>query len=65
MSTPKTVSHMGLQQQLDAFKAEFARTSPPGRSALYEAKIDELRATFAPERAIRAGDQAPDFTCPR
>jgi len=56
---------MGLQQQLDAFKAEFARTSPPGRSALYEAKIDELRATFAPERAIRAGDQAPDFTCPR
>ncbi len=58
------MSHMGLQQQLDAFKAEFARTAPPGRPALYEAKIDELRASFALERAVRSGNQAPDFTLP-
>jgi peroxiredoxin len=55
---------MALQQQLDAFKAEFARTAPAGRPALYEAKIEELRAGFALERAIRTGDRAPDFTLP-
>jgi peroxiredoxin len=55
---------MELQQQLDAFKAEFARTAPVGRPALYEAKIEELRASFPLERAIQAGDQAPDFTLP-
>jgi peroxiredoxin len=55
---------MALQSQLDAFKAEFARTAPAGRAALYEAKIEDLRASFALERAIRTGDQAPDFTLP-
>jgi len=55
---------MGLQQQLDAFKAEFARTAPVGRPALYEAKIEELRTSFVLERAIQTGDQAPDFTLP-
>ncbi len=55
---------MGLQQQLDAFRAEFAHRAPAGRPALYEAKINELRASFALETAIRAGDKAPDFTLP-
>ena len=55
---------MGLQQQLAAFKAEFARTAPVGRPALYEAKIEELRASFAVERAIRTGDLALGFTLP-
>jgi peroxiredoxin len=55
---------MRLRQQLDAFKAEFARTAPVGGPALYEAKIEELRASFALERAIRSGDLAPDFTLP-
>ena len=55
---------MGLQQQLDAFKAEFARTAPAGRPALYEAKVEELRASFALERAVGLGDQAPDFRLP-
>jgi peroxiredoxin len=55
---------MGLQQELDVFKATFARTAPAGRPALYEAKIKELRANFAPERAIQTGNQAPDFTLP-
>ena len=54
---------MGLRQQLDAFKAEFARTRQR-RPALYEAKVEQLRASFALERAIRTGDQAPDFTLP-
>lgn len=55
---------MALQSQLDAFKAEFARTAPTGRAALYEAKIEDLRASFALARAIRSGDRAPDFTLP-
>ncbi len=55
---------MGLQQQLDAFKAEFARTAPVGRPAIYEPKIEELRASLALDQAIRSGDHAPDFTLP-
>ena len=55
---------MGLQQQLDAFRAQFVRTAPAGRPALYEVKIEELRASFASERAIRTGDRAPDFALP-
>ncbi len=53
---------MGLEQQLAAFKAEFARTAPAGRQALYEAKIEELRASFAMKAAIGIDDQAPDFS---
>jgi peroxiredoxin len=64
MSKSGRISQMGLQQQLDAFKAEFARTAPAGRPALYEAKIEELRASFALVRAVRTDDQAPDFTLP-
>jgi peroxiredoxin len=55
---------MGLEQQLFAFRAEFARTAPAGRPALYEAKIEELRASFALEEAIGVDDQAPAFTLP-
>jgi peroxiredoxin len=53
---------MGLQGQLDALKSEFARTAPLGRLALYEAKIDELRAKFALEKTVRIGDEAPNFS---
>ncbi|MBR0664684.1 AhpC/TSA family protein [Roseomonas hellenica] len=53
---------MGLQEQLAAFRAEFARTAPAGRPALYDSKIEELRTSFALEKAIGTGDEAPDFT---
>src|ERR1700722_6297104 len=55
---------MGLERQLAAFKAEFARTAPAGRQALYEAKIEERRARFAMKAAIGIDDHAPDFTLP-
>jgi hypothetical protein len=60
---------MGLQEQLDAFKSEFAKsefahTTPPGRPALYEARIEELSASFALEEAVAIGDEAPDFSLP-
>ena len=55
---------MSLEQELAAFRAEFSRTAPPGRAALYEAKIEELRADFASATAINVGDTAPDFAIP-
>jgi peroxiredoxin len=55
---------MGLRVQLEAFKADFARTAPTGRAALYEAKLEELRARFDPKTAIGLDDRAPDFTLP-
>ena len=54
---------MGLDQQLADFKAEFLRTAPAGRAALYEAKIEELRASFALEAAISVGAIAPISGC--
>jgi peroxiredoxin len=55
---------MGLSEQLAAFKAEFARTAPAGRPALYEAKIEELRSSFARAEAAGTGDTAADFSLP-
>lgn len=55
---------MELQEQLDSFRAEFARTAPSGRVALYEAGIEELRAAFALEKAVGTGDEAPEFSLP-
>jgi peroxiredoxin len=55
---------MGLDQQLADFKAEFLRTAPAGRPALYEAKIEELRASFALEAAAGVESLAPDFRLP-
>ncbi len=55
---------MGLKQELDAFKAQFAQTAPAGRFALYTAKIEELRQSFARDNAITEGDIAPDFSLP-
>jgi len=55
---------MGLQQELDALRAEFVRTAPPGRAELYDAKVEELLRTFPIDAALKTGDQAPDFTLP-
>jgi peroxiredoxin len=55
---------MGLKQELEALKAEYTRTAPAGRAALYDAKIEELRASFAFDAAIKSGDRAPDFSLP-
>ena len=55
---------MSLEQELAAFKAEFSRTAPAGRAALYEAKIEELRADFALASAIGVDEVAPDFALP-
>jgi peroxiredoxin len=55
---------MTLQDELDALRAEFVRMAPPGRAALYDAKVEELQQTFRIEKALKTGDNAPDFTLP-
>jgi hypothetical protein len=55
---------MELAQQLADFKAEFLRTAPAGRPALYEVKIEELRAGFALKAAVGVEARAPDFRLP-
>jgi peroxiredoxin len=55
---------MGLEQELSDFRAEFGRTAPAGRAALYSSKVDELRARFPLQDALAVGSEAPDFTLP-
>jgi peroxiredoxin len=55
---------MSLEHELASFKAEFSRTAPAGRAALYEAKIEELRADFALASAVGVDEAAPDFALP-
>jgi peroxiredoxin len=55
---------MSLEEELASFKAEFSRTAPAGRAALYEAKIEELRADFALASAVGIDEAAPDFALP-
>jgi len=55
---------MSLQKELDALRAEFVRAAPPGRAELYDAKVEELQRTFPIGKALKTGDQAPDFALP-
>jgi peroxiredoxin len=55
---------MELRNQLVEFKAEFGRTAPAGWQELFDAKIEELRASFPIEKAIGVNDHAPDFSLP-
>ena len=55
---------MELEQELAAFRAEFARSAPAGRAALYDAKIEELRANFPLATVLQVGCLAPDFELP-
>ncbi len=55
---------MTLSEQLRDFRSEFERTAPAGRPALYEAKINELRANFSIQNTIGVGDPAPEFKLP-
>ena len=55
---------MRLEQELSDFRAEFERTAPTGRAALYNSKVEELRASFPMGDALAVGNEAPDFTLP-
>jgi peroxiredoxin len=51
-----------LKAELDARRAEFIKTAPPDRAAAFQRGVAELAASGVAERAVRAGDMAPDFT---
>ncbi|MFM0162517.1 peroxiredoxin-like family protein [Paraburkholderia sediminicola] len=55
---------MELHQELAVFRAEYERTAPAERVALYDAKVEELRATFPIANVLAVGKQAPEFVLP-
>jgi peroxiredoxin len=55
---------MELDQELAAFRAEYERTAPAERVALYDAKVEELRATFPIGNVLAVGQQPPEFVLP-
>jgi peroxiredoxin len=56
---------MSLQDNLDAFKADFeANKAPPGVVAVMRKATADLIASGQAERALKAGMKAPDFALP-
>ena len=55
---------MSLKAELDAFRSEFMAQVPPEiREAMVRADM-ELAASGIAQRAVKAGDRAPDFNLP-
>ncbi len=55
---------MSLKAELDAFRSEFMAQVPPEiRDAMVRADM-ELAASGIAQRALKAGDRAPDFSLP-
>jgi peroxiredoxin len=58
-------SGLPLQGKLDAIKAEFeTKFAPPQVVEVLHRAIDELIASGAQDKALKAGDVAPEFTLP-
>src|ERR1700739_556406 len=60
---------MSLQDKLDAFKADFKAGRPPYNAPpeihpIMERATRELIASGQAQRALKAGDKAPEFTLP-
>lgn len=54
---------MSLQEKLDAFKADFeANKAPPVAVEAFHRSTAELIASGQAEKALKAGDRAPEFT---
>ena len=52
---------MSLQDQLDAFKAQFKVQAPEGAFDAFARSTQELIDSGQAERAVKAGEKAPDF----
>jgi hypothetical protein len=61
---PPTFPRGSLNAALDAFKAAWAREWPPEALALVNQRLAELAESSLQERALQAGDAAPNFTLP-
>lgn len=55
---------MTLQDKLDAFKAEFKTSAPAGAIDAFARSTQELIDSGQADRAIKAGQIAPDFSLP-
>ena len=53
---------MSLQEQLDTFKAQFKTQAPDGAFDAFARSTQELIDSGQAERAVKAGETAPDFT---
>ena len=55
---------MSLQEQLDAYKAEFTKKVPAEKLGIMHRATEDLRRSGILERVVKAGDRAPDFVLP-
>lgn len=55
---------MSLTQELVDQKARFAQTAPAEVAELFQARIEDLAASFPMDQAVSVGDIAPDFVLP-
>lgn len=53
-----------LQQDLNAFKAEFTAKLPKDKATIMDRADADLAASDILEKALKEGDMAPDFTLP-
>lgn len=53
---------MTLQDKLDSFKAQFKQQAPEAAFEAFARSTQELIDSGQAERAVKAGDQAPDFS---
>jgi peroxiredoxin len=70
MTIPELIAHvasldLSLQGKLDVLKEEFeGKIAPPEVVAVMHRATDDLIASGQAERALKAGDKAPEFTLP-
>ena len=55
---------MPLKEELKALQTRLESGRPPDVVATMHRAVEELRASGAPGRVLKAGDQAPDFVLP-
>jgi len=55
---------MSLREELDAFRADYMKTVPPDIRETMERADMQLAASGIVQRALKTGDQAPDFVLP-
>jgi hypothetical protein len=55
---------VALQDQLNAFKADFEAKAPPEKIAVMHRATDDLRRSGILDRVLKPADPAPEFTLP-
>ena len=55
---------MGLQETLDAMRAQSATRIPAEASEIMHRSVDDLRRSGLLAKVPKVGDRAPDFTLP-